>query len=268
MIHMPKTSAPRIAIPTPTTADMEYNSRSWPRYASSIEQTGGVPVRVALDLSTAALRELLQQIDGICLPGSPADVDPARYAAEVDPATSPADPQRERTDFALLQHAEDTGKPLLAICFGQQSMNVWRGGSLVQHLTPVPVNHAAGGQVAIAHTAQVAEDSTLGRLIAGSEATRAEAPLSGGFFRLPINTSHHQSVSQPGEGLRVSARCPDDGVVEAIEPSGAAVGDGTPAPLFLGVQWHPERSFEISATSRALFSRLVNDAAARAPEQA
>jgi putative glutamine amidotransferase len=34
-----------------------------------------------------------------------------------------------------------------------------------------------------------------------------------------------------------------------------------PNPQFvLGVQWHPERSFEISAASRALFERLVAEA--------
>ena len=103
----------------------------------------------------------------------------------------------------------------------------------------------------------------MGRLLAASEETLAEAPLTGGFYRLPVNTSHHQAVSEPGVGLGVSARCPDDGVVEALEVAAEDIALGEDArserAIFLGVQWHPERSVDISAMSRALFARLVRD---------
>jgi len=262
---------PRIAIPIPTSSDVAYNQRSWHQYASAIAESGGEPVEVPLPLSSTALRELIQSCQGIVLPGSPADVDPARYGADRDPATAPADPAREAVDYTLLDHALKTGKPILAICFGCQAMNVWRGGTLVQDLTPLPVNHSAGAQVAIAHAALIAAGSTLATLT-----DPTEAPQDGECLRLPINTSHHQAVGIPGEGLRVTARCPDDGVIEAIEldPKMFHVehsGDGAVekmfhvehSPLFLGVQWHPERSFSISATSRNLFHRLVADASLR-----
>jgi putative glutamine amidotransferase len=264
---------PRIAIPIPTSADLAYNQRSWHQYAEAVANSGGEPIEVPLNLSATALRELIETCDGIVLPGSPADVDPTRYGAERDPATAPADPARETVDFTLLDHAAKSGKPVLAICFGCQSMNVWRGGTLVQDLTPLPVNHAAGAQVAVAHAALIATGSTLASLT-----DPAEAPQDGDCLRLPINTSHHQAVGAPGDGLRVTARCPDDGVIEAIEldpkmfhveHSEGEAGDKmfhvehSPAPFFLGVQWHPERSFSISATSRNLFHRLVADAALR-----
>ena len=54
-----------------------------------------------------------------------------------------------------------------------------------------------------------------------------------------VNTSHHQSVLTPGEGLRVAALS-DDNVVEAVEwaePGGR--------PWILMVQWHPERAWEM-----------------------
>jgi putative glutamine amidotransferase len=247
---------PRIAIPVPTSSDLAYNQRSWHQYAEAIANSGGEPVEVPLSLSATALRELAESCQGIVLPGSPADVDPARYGAERDPATSPADPARETVDYTLLDHAVRIGKPVLAICFGCQSMNVWRGGTLVQDLMPLPVNHAAGAQVAVAHAALVAIGSTLAAL-----ADPAEAPQYGNCLRLPINTSHHQAVGVPGDGLCVAARCPDDGVIEAIEldPEMFHV-EHSPQPLFLGVQWHPERSFPISPTSRNLFHRLVADA--------
>ena len=241
---------PRIAIPVPTSTDLAYNQRSWPAYAEAVSRSGGEPVQIDLTLSPAQIKELAATCQGVVLPGSPADLDPARYTAEPDPATSPADPARETMDNLLLEDAAAHTKPVLGICFGVQSLNVWRGGSLVQDLSPLPVNHSAGRSVAIAHTAMISEFSVLGSLLEPTE-----APLVDDYLRLPINTSHHQSIAIPGEGLRIVARCPDDGVVEAVE------NDPALTPQFLiGVQWHPERSYDISPASRALFQRLVDEA--------
>ena len=247
---------PRIAIPVPTSTDIPYNQRSWPSYATAVTRSGGEPVAIDLGLSASELRALVASCDGVLLPGSPADVDPALYGAERDPATSPADPAREALDYMLLEDAEKHSKPVLGVCFGVQSLNVWRGGSLIQDLTPLPVNHSAGSKVAIAHTALVAKDSLLASLL-----TTDEAPEVDGFLRLPINTSHHQSVAAPGAGLRIVARSPEDGVIEAVEldadDSVFHVEHSAPRQFLLGVQWHPERSFDISPASQALFARLV-----------
>jgi len=250
---------PRIAIPVPTSTDVAYNQRSWPSYAKAIALSGGEPVAIPLNLSALMLGELIASCEGVLLPGSPADVDPALYGADRDPATAAADPAREAVDYLLLDDAEKHGKPVLGICFGVQSLNVWRGGSLVQDLTPLPVNHSAGSKVAIAHTALVSKDSVLASLL-----TDEEAPEIAGFLRLPINTSHHQSVAAPGTGLRIVARSPEDGVIEAVEldaDDSVFHVEHPPAKQFLlGVQWHPERSFEISAASRSLFKKLVDEA--------
>ena len=255
---------PRIAIPVPTSTDVPYNQRSWPSYAKAVTLSGGEPVAIPLDLPVTMLGELIASCEGVLLPGSPADVDPALYGAERDPATAAADSAREAVDYLLLDDAEKHGKPVLGICFGVQSLNVWRGGSLVQDLTPLPVNHSAGSSVAIAHTALVAKDSVLASLL-----TEQEAPEVGGFLRLPINTSHHHSVAAPGAGLRIVARSPEDGVIEAVEmdadDSVFHVEHLAAKQFVLGVQWHPERSYEISAASRALFARLVEEAANQCP---
>ena len=240
----------RIAIPVPTSADAEYNQRSWPNYAAAVEAAGGEPVRV--ELGTAKeLREAARGVSGILLPGSGADVLPARYGAETDPATNKADEARETADWTLLEEAERLRLPVLGICFGLQSLNVYRGGSLVQDLLPLPVNHSAGRAVAIAHSADIAPESLLGSLVAGDE-----APKHNGFLRLPVNSSHHQAIAEPGPGMRIVARCPEDGVIEGIE----ADYDPKNPWFFMAVQWHPERSTDISAASRALFARLVNEA--------
>jgi putative glutamine amidotransferase len=255
----PRITPPRIAIPLPTSLDPAYNQRSWPAYATAVTRSGGEPVAVDLALPPAEILAIAATCDGVLLPGSHSDVDPALYGADRDPASAPADPARESTDRLLLDHAEKLRKPVLGICYGVQSLNVWRGGSLIQDLTPLPVNHSAGSKVAIAHTAQISRDSILASLL-----TPEEAPETDGFLRLPINTSHHQSVAAPGTGLRIVARCPDDGVIEAVElepdDSMFHVEHPTPRQFLLGVQWHPERTYEISAASRAIFNRLVAEA--------
>jgi len=136
----------------------------------------------------------------------------------------------------------------------------------------MPVNHPAGRTVAVAHTAAIATDSTLGAIVAEGKATGGnpetssgapEAPMTDGFLRLPINSSHHQAIGIPGDGLRVVARCPQDAVIEAVEGGQDATNPNS--HFVLAVQWHPERSYEISAASRAIFARLINEAAAWKP---
>ena len=214
------------------------------------------------------------------LPGSPADVNPQKYGQSPQPETNPADPARENVDELLLQDAHNLHKPILAICFGIQMLNVWRGGTLVQHLTPMPVNHAAGAAVAIAHTAVLAPNSLLAQIAAETQTASPETPAErvqdGNKPRLSINSSHHQAIGIPGDGLRVTARSPEDLVVEAVElasdlviPSAARNphDSSAPAPPFLiGVQWHPERSYSIDPASRALFTRFVAAAAAWSPK--
>ena len=81
-----------------------------------------------------------------------------------------------------------------------------------------------------------------------------------GFRRLPINSSHHQAIGIPGAELRITARCPQDAVIEAVE--GPYSPEHDLSHFVLGVQWHPERTTASSATSRAIFSRLSNEAIA------
>ncbi len=82
---------------------------------------------------------------------------------------------------------------MLGICFGVQSLNVWRGGSLVQDLTPLPVNHSAGSKVAIAHTALVAKNSLLASLL-----TEEEAPEVDGFFEAANQYESSSGGGGPG----------------------------------------------------------------------
>ncbi len=249
---------PRVAIPLPTSTNADYNQRSFPQYASAVERSGGTPVEIPLHATPVEIVNLINTCQAVLLPGSPADVNPHKYGQDPLSETAPADLPRENVDELLLQDAHNLYKPIFAICFGIQMLNVWRGGTLVQDLNILPVNHAAGKKVAIAHTAAIAPESMLGTLL-----TPEEAPDQEGFSRLPINSSHHQAIGIAGDGLKVSARCPQDSVIEAVE--GGQATEGATAHFVLGVQWHPERSYDLSPASRALFDRFIAESKAWQP---
>jgi putative glutamine amidotransferase len=190
----------------------------------------------------------------VLLPGSKADVDPARFHAPKSPHTAAADPPRDAVDDLLLEDAYKKRKPVLGICYGLQSLNVYRAGSLVQHIPEflpeaarAKVDHEAGRKVAVAHSVEIESDSKLARIVA----EKRDGPLV-----VPVNSSHHQSADAIGKGLRVVARCPDDGIIEALEGT-------APDHFVLAVQWHPERSVDDDAASRAIFRALIDEASWR-----
>jgi putative glutamine amidotransferase len=241
-------SKPRILIPEPTSTDPEYNQRGWQQYASAVEQAGGIPVPVPLHASQEEQARLIASAQGVLLPGSHADVNPEKWNEPLDPRSAPPDPLREAADELLLQDAFNLQKPIFGICYGMQSMNVWRGGSLVQHLETA-VNHIPGRTVAEAHPVAVTPGSLLADLVATAQSN--EAPVL-------VNSSHHQAVARIGDQLHPAAISPVDGTVEAIEAAKAPAG----APFVLGVQWHPERTYESSPVSRELFRAFVEAAGA------
>jgi putative glutamine amidotransferase len=249
---------PRIAIPLPHSLDSAYAERAIPQYERAVQLVGGDPVRIALDRSAAEVKKMIAACDGALLPGSKADVDPARFGAERSAHTAAADARRDAVDDLLLEDAFAKGKPLLGICYGLQSMNVFQGGSLVQHIpdflpasTRGRVNHEAGKSVAIAHEVEIARDSRLGQIVGRTSAEAA--PAGQRSLVLPVNSSHHQSAEKIGGGLRVVARCTEDGIIEGLEGI-------SPDHFVLGVQWHPERSVDDDAASRAIFRALVEAA--------
>jgi putative glutamine amidotransferase len=232
---------PRIAIPVPHSGDPEYAARALPQYEHAIQQAGGDPVPIPLDHPSTEVKTVAKSCDAVLLPGSRADVNPEKYGAERDPKTADSDYPRDIVDRILLEDAYAGRKPVLGICYGLQILNVYCAGSLVQHIQS-PINHEAGRKVEVAHNVAIDSGSRLARIVEG-----VKVDLSS----LPVNSSHHQSAENVGAGLRISARCPEDGIVEALEST-------DPDHFVLAVQWHPERS--VDAASKAIFQALVQAA--------
>src|SRR5438105_3075657 len=199
---------PRIAIPQPHSQKAEYNARTLPLYKHAIEASGGEPVEVPLEASPEEIAKLVTSCQGVVLPGSPADVDPQKFSAEKDPKTADPDPLRDNVDELLLQDAYNMRKPVLGICYGLQALNVWRSGTLLQHIESSSVPHDAGKNAPIAHQVAVERGTRLANILAKTE---AQSDL------LPVNSSHHQAAAVVGDGLRVSARSAEDKIIEALE---------------------------------------------------
>ena len=235
---------PRIAIPVPHSGDSEYAKRALPQYTHPVEMAGGEPVRIALGRSPAEVMGLIERCDAVLLPGSTADVDPGKYGASPHARTAAADPARDAVDELLLHDAYNLGKPILGICYGLQILNVFRGGTLLQHIDS-QINHEAGRELRIAHTVDLDSGSRLGKIMVPH--------ANGKDVSVAVNSSHHQSAEAIGNGIRIVARCPQDGIIEALESV-------SPDHFVLAVQWHPERSVEEDQGSLAIFKALVEAA--------
>jgi putative glutamine amidotransferase len=219
-------------------------------------------------------------------------VEPSKFGAPRSPHTAIADPGRDTVDELLLQDAYNMRKPVLGICYGLQTLNVYRTGSLIQHIPDflpedlrTRVDHEAGKKVPVAHAVEIEKDSKLAAIVQSAESRSANETREGrspnetqeghNFSRavntsernwasapagstliLPVNSSHHQSAAEIGDGLRISARCTDDGIIEALEGT-------APDHFVLAVQWHPERSVDLDEPSRAIFRALVEAAEVR-----
>jgi putative glutamine amidotransferase len=239
--------APRIGVPYRTRREeVASGTDKIEKYLAAVREAGGQPVPISLAASPGGLATLASSIDGVVLAGSPADVEPSRYGAPRHAKCAEADDDRERIDFALLEACFAARKPVLAICYGIQSLNVFLSGTLIQD---VPTEIGA----TVVHSNENGADADTLHCIAIEAGSQISKKV--GSREAMINSSHHQAVLAPGRGLRITARAPD-GVVEAVE----WVGDEN---WVVGVQWHPERMMESDSLGRGLFGSLVKEAAMR-----
>jgi putative glutamine amidotransferase len=219
-------------------------------YAEAIYAAGGTPLLLPLIAQADYIESVMAHVDAIALSGAVNDVDPLRYGHEPRPKLGPVVPRRDETDMLLLAAAEARQLPVLAICFGIQSLNVYRGGTLIQDIdseVKEPLKHMQGDLFwRRSHSINITEDSLIARLAESTHTT--------------VNSHHHQAIDIVGRDLEPIAWAPD-GVIEAVINT-------RPEQFILGVQWHPEVGWQDDLLSQALFNHFIAVAREKAATRA
>jgi putative glutamine amidotransferase len=211
-------------------------------YVRSVEETGGLPFVLAPGKPEDA-SALLDRLDALLLSGG-SDIDPALYHRPRHPKLGRVIRERDDFELALCREALRRDLPILAICRGQQVLNVATGGTLIQDLPSElgSMDHdPRRPRWQVAHEVRVMPGTQL-REILGREA-------------VSVNSFHHQAVEGLGKGVVVSARSEKDDVIEGIEVPGRRFA--------LGVQWHPESFWGRPEGFRPLFEALTAATRAR-----
>lgn len=201
------------------------------RYLEAIEAAGGIGVVMPSTVSPEVIAECVSRCDGVLLTGGD-DVEPSLYGARLPRVVAktvgvtPDNGHRDFRECLLIDEVFRQRKPLMAICRGQQMLNVALGGTLIADLPkqrPSALNHRrTDKRCEVVHEVRLTPDSLLAK-IAGKR-------------KLGVNSTHHQAVGRVAPPLRVTALAPD-GVVEGLELKAGAVA----LPFLLSVQFHPER---------------------------
>lgn len=200
-------------------------------YINSILAAGGIPLCIPNDTPIDAV---IDRIDGLLVIGGD-DIDPRFFNEDPHAGLGHVDPKRDDSDLNAVKHAIVRELPLLAICRGEQVLNVAFGGSLYQDIPAQWPN-------AIQHKQQSARDTQIHAVDVVAQSKLASIVGT----RIRTNSFHHQSVKDVHAPLVVSATT-SDGVIEAIEHEDM--------PFCIGVQWHPEELKDES--SQKLFRAFV-----------
>jgi putative glutamine amidotransferase len=220
-------------------------------YFHAVERAGGVPVGIPTIDSEAGLRAIFERCDAVLFGGG-RDISPGLYhqRARADCNVQGEEPSVDRTELLLMKWCIEEQVPLLALCRGEEMLNVATGGTLWQDLNVQGVtkrNHRLHNYGTLVHDVFVTPGSTLGKTLK--------------LRRLRVNSVHHQAIRDVGDALTVVARS-DDGVIEGVELPGH--------PFAIGMQCHPEALIDRFPWARRLFSAFVaaaaDHAARRAPE--
>lgn len=208
-------------------------------YCEALEKFGALPLHISLIPKKKYLQQVLQNLDGILLPGSDTDIDPFRFNEEPHPKLKRVIYIKEETDLLILEEAEKLKIPILGICFGMQALNVSRGGTLYQDIEsqiPNPLKHEQGVPLERnSHSIEIEKNSLLFTL------TNA--------LKVQVNSHHHQSIKIIGNNLKATAHAKDK-VIECVE-------DTRKDRFVLGVQWHPELNWKVDSLSENIFQKFV-----------
>lgn len=216
-------------------------------YTKAVEAAGGIPWVMPIPLGKNLISECVRRCDGVMLTGGD-DIQPQLYtpalSADLASTVKQTDPARDLLEMEVVRAVFDQRKPLLAICRGQQLLNVAFGGTLIVDIsTQVPnaLNHKRSDlKDDLVHEINIAPGTLLAKIT--------------GKVHIKVNSAHHQAIDRVAAPFRVSA-VSADGVMEGIElkPENAKL-----LPYLLSVQYHPERLFERHREHYGFFKSFVS----------
>jgi len=177
---------------------------------------------------------VLDRLDGVILSGG-GDVHPSYFGQELNGAdVERIDLRRDELELDLARQAMQRDLPLFAICRGCQVLNVAAGGAMVQHFE----GHRSPADSTAYHDVAIVAGSRFAQIVERD--------------RLSVNTFHHQGLDQASLAaafVPVGVAEPDSWLIEAFE---------SPSQRWLlGVQWHPERLFELADGHRQLWTSFL-----------
>lgn len=209
-----------------------------PGYMKALEKTGALPIMLPLTDDYDELDDAFELCDGILFTGGH-DVGPAVYNAEAKSTCGIPCELRDRMEGYLLEKSIAGDKPFLGICRGIQFINAYLGGDLYQDL---PTEYESDTEHHMEppydrgiHSVNVIENTMLAEIIGSGEHS--------------VNSYHHQAIFHLADRLQ-SMAVSQDGLIEAVAVRGVRFG--------IGVQWHPEFSYEVSEDSIKLVQAFVN----------
>lgn len=212
-------------------------------YRDALEEQGAEVVILGQTQPPSVILERLERLNGVLLPGG-IDVDPCFYGAARDPKLEDTEAALDQFEFRVLDYARSHSLPVLGICRGHQLLNVYYGGSLIQD---IPSRHKS--EITVKHRYTPRNHPNAKHLIVIEEGSLLHDLL--GVTAIETNTIHHQAIKQLAEGFKVTARSADDSV-EAMESEGKV--------FIMGVQFHPERMFDVEPRMKAIFKCFVEEA--------
>ncbi|MFH1052645.1 MAG: gamma-glutamyl-gamma-aminobutyrate hydrolase family protein [bacterium] len=185
--------------------------------------------------------KILRDCSGIVLTGGP-DVHPEKYGKGYDTARCEIDLKRDSLEFEIIKLARELNLPMLAICRGEQILNVAYGGSLI-------VDIPSDFDSLVTHRCEDPKNCFHKVMVVGNTLLSELCGISYG----EVNSNHHQGVNRLAEVFVASAYA-RDGLIEAYEWK-----DKKNNPFLLAVQWHPERMDTANQLSNPIGKKFIQE---------